>query len=281
MISGHTKLVCIIGHPIQGSLSPTMHNAAFASHNLDWAYVAFDVTPGGLGRAVEGARALGIAGLNVTMPHKTSVIDYLDIVSEEASGAGSVNTIVNNQGKLEGYSTDGEGFIRSLADNGEEVAGSSVFLLGAGGAGRAIAYALAGKGAARIALFDTDTSAAERTAGAISSSGAKTETEIIPGKSEAAPALADAGLVINATPLGKTHTDELTFLVDGLTAKHFVADLSTVPPLSALLVAAQKRGCKVMGGLEMLVHQGALSYKLWTGREAPLNVMRRSVGLAG
>lgn len=279
MITGTTKLVGIIGDPVDGSLSPVMHNAAFAALEMDWAYFAFQVPAGMAESALDAAKTIGMAGLNVTMPLKAEVIPYLDHVDPHAALIRSVNTIVNNEGSLEGYTTDGEGFIRSLKDEGISLKDSRVVIAGAGGAARSITASMADAGAADISVICRDKASGEdiaRIARAVSPEITSTCIlfDELPNK-----IIADAGLIVNATPLGKHDLEGLTLLVDGLMPETPVADLSTVPRLTAFLVAAQERGCAVISGTGMLVHQGSLSFKLWTRREAPLDVMKRAAGL--
>jgi shikimate dehydrogenase len=276
LATGANKLVVIIGDPIAKSLSPRMHNAAFAYDGLDWNYEAWRVTSEELPQAIASVRTKGVAGLNVTMPHKGPVIQYLDNVDKEALVIESVNTIVNNDGKLTGYTTDGEGFRLALTDAGYDPAGKNILLIGAGGAARAVARTLARHQAKTIMVACRDADSGEKLARIVRDVGANSASFDI-GR-EAAAELTRSDLIINATPLGKYNIDDIKFLTDGLRPEQFVADLSTVPPLSAFLVAAQERGCNVMGGLGMLVRQGSLAYKLWTGHDAPLEIMRRAVG---
>jgi shikimate dehydrogenase len=253
-----------------------MHNAAFAEQGLDWVYTAFRVGKKDLPEAVAAIRALDLAGLNVTMPHKEPVLDYLDEIDSLAKEIKSVNTIVNTNGKLKGYSTDGEGFRRALAEKDYMPKGKRVLIIGAGGAARAVARNLAGNGASAVDVACRSVASGRNLADIVKAAGADSTTFDISENAKESAGRAD--LIINATPLGKNSIDDIKFLVDGLTPGQFIADLSTVPPLSAFLVAAQERGCSVMGGLSMLVHQGSLSYELWTGREAPVTVMKRAVG---
>ncbi len=276
MITGTTKIVGIIGDPVAGSLSPQMHNAAFAHDRLDWVYAAWRVSPNDLAEAIAAVKALGIAGLNVTMPHKGPVIRYMDSVDDEALAIESVNTIVNSKGKLKGYTTDGEGFRLALADAGYEPAGKKALIIGAGGAARAVAGKLAANKTSEVNVACRNPAGGLKLAKIVRNAGV--ESAVYDITEEAAAPLKRADMIINATPLGKYSIDDIKFLADGLNPGQFVADLSTVPPLSAFLVAAQERGCTVMGGLGMLVRQGSLSYKLWTGQDAPLDVMRRAVG---
>ncbi len=276
VITGTTRIVGIIGDPVAGSLSPQMHNAAFSHDGLDWVYAAWRVSRDDLAEAIAAVRALGIAGLNVTMPHKGPVLQYLDSVDEEAAAIESVNTIVNSNGKLKGYTTDGEGFRLALKDAGYDPAGKTAMIIGAGGAARAVARKLAQSEVAAVDVACRNQDSGRKLAKIVKSAGADSTPYDI-GKEASAP-LKQADLIINATPLGKYSLEDIQFLADGLRPEQFVADLGTVPPLSAFLTAAQERGCKVMGGLGMLVRQGSLSYKLWTGKDAPLEVMRRAVG---
>jgi shikimate dehydrogenase len=274
--TGTTKLVRIIGDPVAGSLSPKMHNAAFAHDGLDWTYEAWQVSPGELAAAMKTVRKLGVAGLNVTMPHKGAVIQFLDEVNEDALAAESVNTIVNTQGKLKGYSTDGEGFLLALGDAGYKPSGRGVLIAGAGGAARAIAGTLARNNAGPVYVICRNQANGRRLANIVRSAGG--DSAVYDINEDIADNISKVDLIINATPLGKYTVEDIKFLADGLQPEQFVADLSTVPPLSAFLVAAQERGCNVTGGLGMLVRQGSLSYKIWTGHDAPLDVMRRAVG---
>ncbi len=281
MISGHTKLVGIFGDPITESLSPAMHNAAFAAAGLDWAYIPFRVPRSQLTAAVAALRALDISGVNVTMPHKASVLPLLDFVDPTAEVIASVNTIVNKDGRLEGYSTDGAGFRKALEDAGVPVEGRRVLIAGSGGAARAVAAALAIAEISSLDVLARRPEAIHRLGDIVKSLNPSIEftghSLNDAGISEIA---SHADIVINATPLGKTSLEGLTYLVNGLGPDATAADLSTVPPLSAFLVAAQGRGCTVINGRSMLVHQGSLSYEIWTGQVAPLDVMRRAVDLA-
>lgn len=279
MITGTTKLVGIIGDPVDGSLSPVMHNAAFDSLEMDWAYFAFRVPAGMAEAAITAVRTIGIAGLNVTMPLKAEVIPYLDYIDPTAALIRSVNTIVNKNDRLEGYSTDGEGFIGSLNDDGIDIMRKNVLLIGAGGAARSITASIAKAGASDISVICRNDSAGAEIARIAQVVSSRITSNCFAFDELKKEDLAAADLIVNATPLGKQNLEGLTLLVDGLNPNTAVADLSTVPRLSAFLVAAQERGCPVISGLGMLVHQGSLSFKLWTGVDAPLDVMRNAVGL--
>ncbi|HEY4397677.1 MAG TPA: shikimate dehydrogenase [Acidimicrobiia bacterium] len=262
MITGTTRVVGIIGDPVGHSRSPAMHNAAFDALGLDWVYVAFPVARGEGAAAVRAVATLGLAGLNVTMPHKADAAGACDDLSSEAAALGAVNTVVNADGTLAGHSTDGDGFLRALDDEGITVAGRHAVVLGAGGAGRAITHAL-GRAGARVTV------AARR------SEAARDAASLAPG----ADAIGFGELtvegfdvVVNATPLGM-NGEPPPFDTSHLHAGQFVFD-TVYPGETPLLRESRARGIGAAGGLGMLVHQGALSFSLWTGFAPPLEVMR-------
>lgn len=263
---GGTRVCCIIGWPVEHSLSPAMHNAAFRVTGLDWVYVPLPVEPDDVGAAVAGIRALGIVGVNVTMPHKRSVIEHLDEVSGEAERIGAVNVIVRSGNRLIGANTDGAGFVRFLRRTaGIDPAGSRALLLGAGGAARGVGVALADAGAS-VLVAARDMPRGTEVANAIG-----THAAAVPF-AHAGEALADADVVINATPIGQ---DERGTPLDpgGIEARHIVVDLLYAPPSTPLLDAARARGARAYNGLGMLVEQAALAFELWTGRPAPSETM--------
>ena len=239
-----------------------MHNAAFDALELDWVYVAFPVRRGEGAAAVRAVATLGLAGLNVTMPHKADAAMACDDLSSEAAALGAVNTVVNADGTLAGHSTDGDGFLRALDDEGIAVAGQRAVVVGAGGAGRAITHALGRVGAhVTVAARRPD---AARSAASLAPGG------VAAGLDELAVERFD--LVVNATPVGMDGEPppfDIARLHDG----QFVFD-TVYPVETPLLRAARGRGVRAAGGLGMLVHQGALSFSLWTGVEPPLEVMR-------
>jgi shikimate dehydrogenase len=262
---GETRVVGVIGDPVGHSLSPVLHNAAFAACGLDWVYVALPVRRGRGGAAVAAARDLGLAGFNVTMPHKADVAAACDELTPDAAALASVNTVViGADGRALGDSTDGEGFLAGLAGDGIEVAGRAVLVLGAGGAGRAVVLALGRAGAAV-------TVAARRP------EAAETAARLAPGAqamvlADAAGAGGDFEVVVNATPLGMAGEppplDPLRLGPD-----QCVVDLVYHPAETPLLAAARARGARTQNGLPMLVHQAARSFSIWTGVEAPVAVL--------
>ena len=272
-------VVGIIGNPIERSLSPAMHNSAFRAAKLDWVYIPFMTETGHLEVTVEVLKTLGLKGFNVTMPFKKEIIHYLDTISSEAEAIMSVNTVVNEGGRLAGYSTDGEGFMMSIEARGESIDGKKIAVIGAGGAARAIVFEIAKGKAKEVSVINRTYDKAETLREIITRyhKGSRIHAMIMDRK--AVKAVRAADMVINTTPLGKLSLEGLDFLVDGLGPDQFIYDLTTVPPLSQFLVTARQRGCRVMGGLGMLVYQGALSYKMWTGMEAPVGVMMKAVGM--
>ena len=260
---GETRLAAVIGDPVRHSRSPAIHNAAFAAAGLDWVYLAFDV-PRGHGRdAVAAMRALGLGGLNVTMPHKQDAAWACDELTPDASALGAVNTVVpDERGRLLGVSTDGEGFLRAVRDHDVDVGGAAALVIGAGGAARAITLALARAGAA-VTVAARRLDAAESAAGLASN----TDAVALAGCDPSAFAL-----VVNATPVGMAG-EPPAIDVARLNPGTFVVDTVYHPMETPLLAATRARGIACTNGLGMLVHQAALAFELWTGVDAPLDAM--------
>ncbi len=270
MISGATRVAGVIGDPVRHSLSPALHNAAYRELGLDCVYVAFEVREGHAGDAIAAARALGLVGLSVTMPHKHEAALACDELGPDAAALERANTItVEADGRVRGDSTDGEGFVRSLRDAGVDVAGRSVLLLGSGGAARSLALAL-GRGGARVVVCARRADAAA-SAAALAHGDARGWTERV-----AAAAIAD--VVVNATPIGmdgRRDTGETVVLpAESIRADQVVADLVYHPVDTELLRAARDRGATAVDGIGMLVHQAALQVERWTGHDAPVAAMR-------
>ena len=263
MISGATRVAAVIGSPVRHSLSPVLHNAAFEQLGVDWVYTAFDVVHGRAQAAVDAMRALGIGGLSVTMPHKESIAQAVDSLDPAAAALRSVNTVVPQaDGSLRGYSTDGAGFIASLAAAGVTVDGHTVCVLGAGAAARAIIDSLGRAGAARIAVLNRTFSTAQEAtqlAGAVGAIGAGHDVR-------------DADIVINATSIGMGSND-LPCDPASLHSGQVVADIVYHPRDTALLQAARAAGAMVVDGFGMLVHQAALQQQLWHGHLPDVAVM--------
>jgi shikimate dehydrogenase len=253
----------VLGWPLEHTLSPVIHNAAFRSLDLDWSYFSWPVEPDRVGDAVRGIAALGAAGANVTMPHKESVIEHLDSLEGAAEATGAVNTIHNLAGRLVGHNTDVTGFRALLVEDlGFEMRDRTALVLGAGGAARAVVKALSDGGATvRIAARRSASAARLGTVG---------EVETVAWESIGSAA-EEVDLIVNATPLGMKGEDPLrsaTFRTD-----QTVVDLLYNPPSTPLIERARASGADAWGGLGMLVHQAASSFEIWTGREPPLEVM--------
>ena len=278
LVSGSTHVIGIIGDPVSHSLSPRLHNAAFAKLGLDYVYVPLPVCAADVGAAVRGLAALGFRGANVTIPHKGAVIPYLDDLSEDARLAQAVNTIVVDDGHLHGYNTDVEGVRAALvALAGDSLSGDPALILGAGGAARAAALALARLGCPLVIVNRTP-SAAERLSSLV--------LEGVPGAScgwLALSALTEQvvqrqRVVVNATSLGMRGEGKVpALLADNVTAGQVVFDAVYASTPTDFLVAAQSRGATVVDGLTMLLGQAAEAFSLWTGVPAPLDVMRDAV----
>jgi shikimate dehydrogenase len=266
---GATRVAAVIGDPVRHSLSPTLHNAAFAALGLAWVYVAFEVPGGAAARAVEGMRALGIEGLSVTMPHKAAVAEAVDRCSDVASRLGAVNCVRRSGGDLVGENTDGAGFLASLREDAAfDPAGQRCLVLGAGGAARAVVLALASAGAAEVAVVNRTPSRAADAASLAGRVGVVRDVDAADG----------AALIVNATPLGMAGTgaDGANSPIDParIGPGQIVADLVYHPLRTALLDVAQSRGAVQVNGLGMLLHQAALAFEHWTGHPAPIEAMR-------
>ncbi len=273
MIGGKTKVVGLFGYPVEHSLSPLMHNAAFAQLGLDYCYVTFLVKPDCLGDAVESIRALDLKGVNVTIPHKEKVMPFLDSISEEAAFIGAVNTIRNDGGTLTGYNTDGRGFMQSLSEAGIDVSDKRVLVVGTGGASRAIGYYLC-TAASELCLYDAVTEKAEQLAQHLNflrdnvrviDSAVFREGRFFSG----------LDIIINATPLGLNVNDPVPVDVALLTSSHTVCDL--IYKETPLLRKASELGCRTIDGLGMLLWQGIFAFELWTGKTPSVDVMRNAL----
>ncbi len=275
-ISGTSKVCAIIGDPVEHSLSPVMHNAAFKELGLNLVYVAFTVTRNELKEAISGARTLGLRGLNVTMPHKNAVMKYLDKIDSTAKSIGAVNTILNNKGKLIGFNTDGVGAMIALQENGVSPVGKKFVLLGAGGAGKAIAFQAA-QDVEELVILNRTSEKAERLAEVLHKKfgkkvkGGALSSEIL--KEE----LREADILVNATSVGM-HPDVNRSIVpkSSLRPDLCVMDIIYSPLETKLVLDAKAVGAKVVSGLEMLVYQGAVSFEIWISCPAPVEVMKKA-----
>jgi len=277
VISGKTKICGVIGDPIEHTMSPVMHNAAFSKLGLDYLYVAFRVKKAELGRAIDGMRALNITGLNVTIPHKVSVIPYLDKLDPLVEKIGAVNTITNNEGVLTGDNTDTTGFLQALRDKGIEPAEKDVVILGAGGVSRAISFILAEKRANLVILNrKLELDWAEKLAGEISEVFQKEVPALELNEDNLAAVVERSVILVNATSVGMTpESDETPVPARLLKPGLVVFDAVYNPIRTRLRREAEAVGAQTIGGLDMLVWQGALAFEKWTGRKAPVELMKK------
>ncbi len=278
-LTGATRLAGILGDPVAHSRSPAMHNAAFRVLGLDWCYVPLHVVPARLEAALRGLAALGFVGTNVTIPHKEAVARLVDELTPAARAIGAVNTLtVQADGRLQGDNTDAGGALAALAEAGVEVAGRRAVVLGAGGAARAVAYALCGAGA-YVVLANRTPARATALAAALAPHAAGLEAIALSDAAALQRSIAQAALLVNATSAGMHPGPEVSPLPDGVRLEPHLAvmDLVYAPRRTRLLADAAAAGCRTVEGLRMLVHQGALAFERWTGRPAPLDVMSHAV----
>lgn len=277
-ITGETKVTGIIGYPLTYTLSPSMHNRAFKVLDLNFKYLPFVVGEEDVKAAIEGIRALKIKGINVTMPHKEAVIEFLDELSSEAMIIGAVNTINNDSGRLIGYNTDGTGFLRSLREESFDPEDRDTVILGSGGAAKAVAVALAQAGAKSITIVARKVEKAEEIKDRLESNFSQILVETLSFEGNLADTLSVGELIVNATPIGmKESGDLLPVPLELINDRHFVYDLVYAPLETALLKAAKGRGAKVASGLGMLLYQAAAAFEIWTGISAPVDAMRETL----
>ena len=277
-ITGRTKIVGVIGDPVEHSCSPPMHNAAFREMGMDYVYVPFWVKPEQLAAAVDGFKATNVAGINITLPHKKAVLPLMDSVSQEAELIGAVNTMVFKDGMVEGHNTDARGLVASLREEGvDDIEGMNIVILGAGGGAQAVVVGLALEGADRIIIANRTHEKAVRLAETI---GEKTgvQMEGVSLNDNRLPEyIAGSGLLVSTITAGMDTSIPLVINPGWLHENLTVCDIVYVPPETNLLKAAAERGSKTVGGMGMLVHQGAISFQLWTGKQPPVSIMRRAL----
>jgi shikimate dehydrogenase len=278
-LRGTTRLVGVIGCPVEHSLSPPMHNAAFAHLGMDWAYVAFRVEPDCVREALRGMVALGMVGLNVTIPHKQAAYEAVDEPDAAARTLGSVNTVHQVEGVLRGYSTDGSGFVRSVEETGATLQGKAVALIGAGGSARAVAHALFSAGVSQLTLIARRPGKAAELAALLAEHTGR-EAAIADLNSDVArQAVLSADLIIDSTSVGMHPNVDVPPVIppDWMHSGQLVCDLTYNPRETTLLKAARRAGAATLDGAGMLVHQGAIAFEIWTGTQAPVEVMREAL----
>ena len=272
-INAATRLCAVFGSPIKHSASPAMHNAAFAALGLNWRYIACEVDPKNLRAAIEGAKVMNFAGVNLTVPHKLLAVDMVDSLDASAKKWGAVNTIRFDEKGATGFNTDADAIVTSLREDLKvELRGAKVLLLGAGGAGRTAALKLAAENVAELFLVNRTQSKAEEIA-------AEIKKQFPSVKVATGFPQSDVDLVLNATSLGLKADDASPLDEKSFSLKHAraVYDMIYRPAETVLLAAAKKSGCRTANGLGMLLHQGAKAFEIWTGKPAPLAVMRRAL----
>jgi len=278
-VTGKTSICGLIGDPVEHTMSPAMHNAAYRQMRLDYVYVPFRVRPEELGKAINGMRAFNIRGLNVTIPHKVAVIPFLDKLDTLAEKIGAVNTIVNDNGLLTGHNTDATGFLRALLEKGIEPRGKNALIVGAGGASRAISLILADSGAERLVILNRleelgwayELATSINQLYQIDAEAGELTRQNLAGIMERI----NIDILINATSVGMTpDVDSTPVDADLLRPGLVVFDVVYNPLRTRLLKDAEAAGAETVSGIEMLTWQGALAFEKWTGREAPPDLMR-------
>ncbi len=276
-MSGKTGLCGVIGDPIEHTMSPAMHNAAFTQMGLDYVYVSFQVKEEELDQAIDGMRALNIRGLNVTLPHKVAVIPLLDELDPLAEKIGAVNAIANDNGVLKGYNTDASGFLQALLERGIEPEGKKVVVLGAGGAARAISFSLVERGV-HLVILNRRLERAEELADRLSTTLNKEVEALELVADNLAQVLGEADILVNTTSVGMDPNISETPVPSGLLKPGLVVvDIVYNPIRTRLLREAEAVGAKTVNGVDMFVWQGALAFEIWMGAKAPVELMRAEV----
>lgn len=279
MVTVDTKLVGLLGDPLKQTFSPQMHNETFEKLNLDYFYFPIEVGNDKLEAVVTGIKNMNFAGFNVTKPNKIEIMKYLDEVDELAEKIGSVNTVTIKDGKLKGYNTDGEGFVRALLSKTDiDISKSTFFIFGAGGASRAVSSTLAFKGVKKLYITDKLSEASESLVNDINSKIADCAEVIAFGKNACPAYIAKSNVVVNASGVGmypyfgKSPIDKELLRPD-----LFVMDLTYNPAKTQILIDAEEKGCKTLNGIGMVINQGAQAFSLWTGVEEPVAMMTETI----
>lgn len=279
-ITGKTKLIGLIATPISHSLSPTMHNEAFAKLGLDYVYLAFDCGNEQLEDVVKGFRALNIRGFNVSMPNKTVIHKYLDKLSPAAELAGAVNTVVNDNGVLTGHITDGTGYMQSIKEEGVDVIGKKMTIIGAGGAATAISIQAALDGVKEISIFNRKDDFYKRAEKTVKDINEKTQCKAqlfdLDDTDRLRAEIAESVILTDATSVGMKPLEDLCNIPDPsmLRPDLVVSDVVYIPKKTKLLEMAEKQGCKIINGLGMMLWQGAKAFELWTGQQMPVDYIK-------
>lgn len=279
-ITGHTRLTGLLGSPVSHSISPMMHNESFRQLGLDFVYLAFDVGTDTLEKAVEGLRALNVRGFNLTMPDKNRMSELCDKLSPAAEIIGAVNTVVNDNGIFTGYTTDGIGYMRAVADAGHDIIGKKMTLLGAGGAATAVLVQAALDGVSEISVFSIRDSFFERAERTVAALNERTNCKVtlydFEDESILRREIGDSAILTNGTSVGMAPNTDRSIITDS-TMFHkdlIVSDVIYNPRETKLLKLAKEAGCATFNGLYMLLYQGAEAFKLWTGQDMPVSLIK-------
>ena len=280
-ITGHTRLTALLGSPVAHSISPLMHNEAFQLLDLDYTYLCFEVNEETLPAAVDGLKACGIRGFNLTMPNKNKIVELLDELSPAARLIGAVNTVVNDDGHLTGYNTDGVGYMQAVKDAGYDITGKTITIMGAGGAATAICAQAALDGVEKIHIFPRETSRfwdrTQKLAENINSTlPCKAVLHENKDTAALAQAISESALLLNATSVGMAPNTEGTIIED-TSLYHpdlIVSDVIYNPRETRFLKEAREAGCRTFNGMYMLLYQGAEAFRLWTGKEMPVKEIK-------
>ena len=281
MLTGHTRVVGVIGDPIEHSRSPQMHNAAFAKAGLDYVYVPFHVRPNDLAEAITGFKALNVVGINVTLPHKQAVIPYLTSISKEAELIGAVNTLTFLADGIHGDNTDAPGVLRALEENGDMSVpvGEAVVILGAGGAARAVVVAFALAGVASITIVNRTIEKAIALAEEMQQKTGVRMHGMGLTDARVPAAVHQSTLLVNTTTASMDITQPLLISADWLPPSAIVYDIVYTPPVTPLMTAAAQHGCQTLGGIGMLIHQGAIAFEKWTGVTPCTETMQQALSI--
>lgn len=279
-ITGHTRLTGLLGSPVSHSISPMMHNESFRQLGLDYVYLAFDVGIDTLEKAVEGLRALNVRGFNLTMPDKNRMSELCDKLSPAAEIIGAVNTVVNDNGIFTGYTTDGIGYMRAVVDAGHNIIGKKMTLLGAGGAATAVLVQAALDGVSEISVFSIRDSFFERAERTVAALNERTNCKVtlydFEDESILRREIGDSAILTNGTSVGMAPNTDRSIITDS-TMFHkdlIVSDVIYNPRETKLLKLAKEAGCATFNGLYMLLYQGAEAFKLWTGQDMPVSIIK-------
>lgn len=280
-VKATTSIYGIFGHPVKHSLSPDMHNSAFNELGLDSVYVAFDIDPDNIGEATNSIRTMGIKGINITIPHKQAIMAHLDEVSPDATLTGAVNTVKNDNGKLSGFNTDVGGFLRAIREDLDFTPeGKTLFLIGAGGAARAVLSAFCMNGGTVVYIADILKDKASELADQFKANfeNIRFETVQMEDKNTISDKFSESDILVNASPAGMDGVGSHDIPLNDLKKSAVVYDLVYKPQNTNLLTDAKELGHKASGGLTMLLYQGAESFEIWTGETAPVSVMKKALG---